>query len=168
MSPADVEATGWQNVAAPACAKLRPQRIRTCRIGRARSGGIWPASADRSSRSIDGIPVRRRSPRPVRCTDRRSARARSMYDITLSDGACPRERAPTRRYGRQPGHQPGRRGTRLNGRSARAVARGGRPGQVASQCSPARLIDLGWSRAAAHVGRRSLVGTIDDTQRGST
>ena len=69
---------------------------------RARSGGIWPASADRSSGVSTGIPVLRRSPRPVRCTGRRSAWARSICDITLSDGASPRERAPTRRSGAGP------------------------------------------------------------------
>jgi len=68
----------------------------SCRIGRARSGAIWPASAYRSSAASTGIPGA--TPRPVRCTGRRSAWVRSMYDITLSDGARPRERAPTRRY----------------------------------------------------------------------
>jgi hypothetical protein len=81
--------------------RCRPHRERAHlpHRARARSGGIWPASADRSSGVSTGIPVLRRSPRPVRCTGRRSAWARSICDITLSDGAGPRERAPTRRSG---------------------------------------------------------------------
>jgi hypothetical protein len=85
---------------------------RICRIGRARSGAIWPRRVAGSSAASTGIPGT--TPRPVRCTDRRSAWVRSMYDITLSDGASPRERAPTR-YERQPDRWPGGRRRAPNG-----------------------------------------------------